>query len=189
MINNKCIIVILVVSQILLIGCGKKGSNLNSNQMNLSLDELKNWETNNTKDLTREREMDEYKVDLFYMPSNSDGINNFTYVLRLKSKDNKNVYESSISKYADETSKVMYWSSGVRNRLYMMSNKDTVIANAVLFENTGKLRNEIYLNVGFSGNFNESKTYSVVYDDDYLGLGRIEFNVTDLINNSPKLKL
>lgn len=174
----------------LISNCGTKGStNINEKPMEMNVQQLKNWENENMAKLNRGRTMDDFNLDMVYLPSNSDGENNFSFVMRIRSKDGKNVYESARQTYSDEDSKMMYWSSGVRNRLYFLSDKDTVMASAVLYENTGKLRNELVLNIGFTGNFSHSAKYSVVYDDDYLGLGKIEFDVTELINNAPKLKL
>ena len=192
MIRSNPILLASVIGLLLFLpgSCGTKDSmKMEEKPMAMNVQQLKNWENENMDKLNRERTMDDYKLDMVYLPSNSDGENNFSFVMRIRSKEGKNIYESARQAYSDEDSKMMYWLSGVRSRLYLLSDKDTVMAGAVLYENTGKLRNELVLNIGFTGNFSHSAKYSVVYDDDYLGLGKIEFDVTELINNAPKLKL
>lgn len=164
-----------------------------NNRKQMSVDELKDWEAENISELVRERKIDKYKFDLKYLPSGSDGMSVFSFVLRISSSENINLFQEPNIKFQSNDSKMMYWSSLVRNRVRLVTSRDTIPADIVIFENTGSVLKDIVLNVGFSLKSkideNAHTEYSVIYDDEYFGLGNIIFNVSKIINETPKLKL
>lgn len=188
MINKHPFILILLTVFFLISSCDNK---LNSTELGknekLSKTELANWESKHLSELYKSRDLKDYKFDVKYLPSASDGQENFSLVMRIQNTNNSNVFHAS-QKYTTDDSKMMYWTSQVKNLLKLESDKDTVNSDIVVFENTGNLRNDLIINIGFTGNFKDSKWMKLSYNDEYLGLGIINFDLTETILNAPKLE-
>lgn len=149
--------------------------------------QLANWESDHQSELYKSRDLQDYKFDVKYLPSSSDGQNTFSLVMRIQNIKNSNVFNSSL-KYTSDDSKMMYWTSDVKSLLKLESDRDTVNSDIVIYENTGNLRNDLIVNIGFTGNFKDSKWMKLSYNDEYLGLGIINFDLTETILNAPKLE-
>ncbi len=173
---------------IAIISCNEKSTLVQENSVKSMNDiQLTEWEVNNQDKLHKHRDLQDYKFDIKYLPSSSDGINNFSFVMKIQSSENKNVFNST-EKYTTEDSKMMYWTTNVKKFLKLESDKDTALSDLIIYENTGKLRNDLIVNIGFTGNFKNSKWFRFSYNDEYLGLGIINFDLTETILSAPHLE-
>lgn len=173
---------------IAVISCNEKSTLVQENAVkSMNAIQLSEWEASNQEALSKHRDLQDFKFDIKYLPSSSDGVNNFSFVMRIQSSENKNIFNST-EKFDTEDSKMMYWTSNVKKLLKLETDKDTALSDLVIYENTGKLRNDLIVNVGFTGNFKNSKWFRFSYNDEYLGLGIINFDLTETILRAPQLE-
>jgi hypothetical protein len=150
--------------------------------------ELVNWVQENKSELVNSRTVDDIQVMVRYMPSAEESNSEFNFLLNISSKEGNNLLNKQNANYNNNEAKIMYWSSGIRRHLMLLTDVDTMPCSAVVYENLGSIKNDITVNIGFSSKLNTHKTYRLVYDDVYFDLGRLNFTFDNIINQVPLIE-
>lgn len=146
------------------------------------------WVNDNKEKLTNSREMGDFNFTLVYNPTSEDNNQVFSFVFCISPNNNENLFNKPNLNFTSNDSKMMYWSSGIRRQLKLVTDKDTVPCSIVVYENSGMLSNNIVVNVGFSCNKLNHQKYTVVYEDVYFGMGQLNFTFDQIISNVPRIE-
>lgn len=173
-----------------IISCGKNPAGKSGIRPEVSSkQELDEWIAANRDKLSNSRKMDDIQVNVMFLPDIDQASNTYSFVMKISSASQQNLFNQPNSRYKSNDTKMMYWSSSIQRRLYLVTDRDTMPCCMSVFENLGNISNDITVNIGFSGKKTGHKNYTLVYDDQYFDLGMLKFNFDEIITQSPILAI
>jgi len=189
MIKGREIIYLSFFQLILFCSCGRSEQYDISERPKVSnVVELQDWIQNNQTKLINTRELGGLELRVKYLPSTEETSSEFSFLLNIAPQKQENLFAKPNEFFPSNESKMMYWSSGIQRQLTLITDKDTIPCTLVIYENTGNIRNDLSVNIGFSSQKTGHKKFTLVYDDIYFGLGRLNFTFDQIINNIPLIQ-
>ena len=169
------------------------------------------WIKNPTNGLLLSKEVGDYAIRLQYKPheylalldskgetlSDADfetlshsyeGMDYYNLGISLRDKS-KDILKEGIQSPNDYFQRVNYFSFKVGGNITAISGTDTLPCKLCHFERNYGLSPDCNLSIGFERQLDPNKPLRIIYDDEILGIGKVEFNISNTaLTKLPTLK-
>lgn len=176
---------LILILILVLMGCQSNNNQVSNRPVVRTEAEFASWVDNNKQKLVKQRVMDKIHVDVVYLPNSDDDNSVFSFILKFSPESGEKIEELKASRFNNNDADIMYWTSEIKKHLKLMTDKDTMNCQAVAYENFGNLTNNKVVNIGFSGKRNDHSKFKLVYDDQYFEMGKLIFEMDDIIMKTP----